>query len=117
MNRDPATEKWRINHPTLGPGAGNNGFFQIPCPRTMKNLNVQCSDGGGWDHVSVSTPSRCPTWEEMCFIKDLFFGPEEIVMQLHPAKSEYKNYHPYCLHLWRPQNAEIPLPDSIMVAP
>lgn len=51
----------------------------------------------------------------MCFIKDLFFGPNECVMQLHPPKSEYINNHPYCLHLWRPQNIEIPRPPQIMV--
>lgn len=30
--------------------------------------------------------------------------------QLHPAKSEYVNIHPYCLHLWRPLEREIPMP-------
>ena len=59
-----------------------------------------------WDHVSVSLKTRTPTWEEMCHIKSLFFADEEVVMQLHPAKSAYVNYHPFCLHLWRPQSAE-----------
>ena len=117
MNRHPSTEKMRINHPTWGPGGGNNGCFVIPYPKSAKNLTVICSDGGGWDHVSVSTQSRCPTWEEMCYIKDLFFDEEEVVMQLHPAKSRYKNCHPFCLHLWRPQKENIPLPDDLMVAP
>ena len=117
MNRDPATEKWRINHPRLGVGEGNNGFSQVPCPRTMRTLNVQISDGMGWDHVSVSLPSRCPTWEEMCFIKDLFFGQEEWVIQFHPPRTENKSFHNYCLHMWRPQNSDIPIPDPIMVAP
>jgi len=110
-------EKFRINHPILGPGEGNNGFFMIPCVKTQRILAVQCSDGCGWDHVSVSLSSRCPVWDEMCFIKNLFFDAEETVMQLHPAKSQYKNCHPYCLHLWRPQKGNIPLPDSIFVAP
>lgn len=46
----------------------------------------------------------------MCFIKDLFWGEEEVVMQLHPAKSQYVNQHDYCLHLWRPKTIAIPLP-------
>lgn len=67
----------------------------------------------GWEHVSVSLANRCPTWDEMCFVKDLFWSPAEAVMQLHPPQSEYVNNHPYCLHLWR--HATIPLPPSIMV--
>lgn len=68
-----------------------------------------------WDHVSVSTPERCPTWKEMCWIVSLFFEDEETVMQLHPPKSEWINDHPTCLHLWRPTAAEIPRPPSICV--
>ena len=70
--------------------------------------------GEDWDHVSVSLAGRCPTWEEMCFIKELFFKPDEPAMQLHPVK-DYVNNHPYCLHLWRPLNAEIPLPPALLV--
>lgn len=83
-------------------------------------LRVICSDQLGWEHVSVSHGKRCPTWEEMCFIKDLFFDDEEVVMQLHPRKHEYVNCHPFCLHLWRPtaeNPGRIPEPPSIMVGP
>ncbi|WP_456813633.1 MULTISPECIES: DUF7694 domain-containing protein [unclassified Bradyrhizobium] len=44
-----------------------------------------------WEHVAVSTPRRCPNWEEMCFVKDLFWNEEECVMQLHPPHSQYVN--------------------------
>jgi len=81
----------------------------------FNRIRVIASWGGGWDHVSVSLQSRCPTWEEMAWIKDQFFGENETVMQLHPAKSEYVNNHPFCLHMWRPQNAMIPTPPSWMV--
>ena len=76
---------------------------------------VIASWGAGWDHVSVSLVDRCPTWEEMCWIKDLFFEPEECVMQLHPPKSRYVNCHPYCLHLWKPHRHTIPLPPTEFV--
>lgn len=68
-----------------------------------------------WQHVSVSIPNRCPTWQEMCFIKDMFWGEDEVVLQYHPRKSEYVNNHPYCLHLWRPNHIQIPEPPSIFV--
>lgn len=76
---------------------------------------VLISDGGGWDHVSVSLDKkRCATWEELCWIKDLFFEDEEAVIQIHPKKSEYVNQHPTTLHLWRYQE-DFPLPDPLMV--
>ena len=68
-----------------------------------------------WDHVSVSLIDRCPTWKEMCMVKDLFFEPEEIVIQYHPPKSVYINNFPFVLHLWRQQGVEIQLPPLWMV--
>ncbi len=69
----------------------------------------------GWDHVSVSLSNRCLTWEEMCYIKGLFFLEDECVVQYHPAKSDYVNMHPYCLHLWKVQDQEMPKPPKIMI--
>jgi hypothetical protein len=96
---------------------GNNGAFLIPpyLARKRPALRIMVSDGLGWEHVSVSTASRCPTWEEMCFVKDLFWDEEDCVMQLHPPRSEWVNNHPYCLHLWRPTEQEIPRPMNEMV--
>lgn len=73
--------------------------------------------GGGWDHVSVSfdPPTTTPTWEDMCWVKNLFFEDEETVVQFHPAKSDYVNIHPHCLHLWRPINQPIALPPKAFV--
>lgn len=76
---------------------------------------VQASMGLDWDHVSVSTARRCPTWEEMEWIKRKFFKPEETAFQLHVAESEHINIHPWTLHLWRPQLERIPLPPNLMV--
>lgn len=92
-------------------GDSGNGVFKIFI--NGRSFFVIASNGGGWEHVSISPAgkkNRCPTWEEMCAVKDMFFEPEEVVMQLHPAHSEYVNNHPYCLHLWRPLEREIPLP-------
>lgn len=82
-----------------------------------RSFYVIASVNMGWEHVSVSAKgkSRCPTWEEMCAVKNLFFAPEEVVMQLHPAQAEYVNVHPYCLHLWKPLLREIPTPPAILV--
>ncbi len=92
------------------------GFFYIPIKKAPFRLNVlMAPEGNDWEHVSVSTPNRCPTWEEMCFVKSLFWGEDETVIQYHPPKSEYVNNHPYCLHLWRPSKIIIPLPPTELV--
>jgi hypothetical protein len=99
---------------------GNNGVFFVdgPCGRELK---VIVSDGlddganGGWEHVSVSLQKRPPNWQEMCFIKDMFWGEDETVVQYHPPKSDYVNQHPHCLHLWRLLKAEVPRPPAILV--
>ncbi len=75
------------------------------------------SNGGGWEHVSVAPCNRkiTPSWDDMCKLKDMFFRENETVVQYHPAKSEYVNNIPNCLHLWRPIAAEMPTPPAIMV--
>ena len=57
-----------------------------------KTLSVIYSNGGGWDHVSVSTPNRCPTWDEMCEIKDIFFAEDECCVEYHPKKEGLCEY-------------------------
>jgi hypothetical protein len=80
-------------------------------------VSVIASWGGGWDHVSVVplNVKRVPTWEEMCWVKDMLFLPNECVVQYHPAEANYINDHRHCLHLWRPQNGELPVPPKIFV--
>ena len=63
------------------------------------------NDENGWERVSVCTAGRCPTWEEMCIVKDIFWRDDEACIQLHPMKSEYVNFHETCLHIWRMKDA------------
>lgn len=96
----------------------SNGVFHIPVYSCAPHfLKIIASAGMGWDHVSVSLPNRCPTWPEMCLVKDNFFEDEETVIQIHPPKSEYVNHHPYCLHMWRSLNEIQPRPPMILVGP
>lgn len=118
-------EQYRL---TTGPMASNisygfNGFFIIQ--RNGHILRAQCSDetmweesrmaGKPWQHVSVSLENRCPTWDEMEFIRDLFWHESETVMQLSVPRKEHVNMHPYCLHLWKPLGVAIPVPPSALV--
>lgn len=103
---------------------GFNGLFRLP--KDSQIVRCIASDGAElddprfkWQHVCVSVEfdARPPRWALMCWVKDLFWEPEDWVCQFHPAKSQYVNYHPHCLHLWRPLVETLPTPLSIMVGP
>jgi hypothetical protein len=120
MRIDPWLDDFRVAEGPYRSYRGDDyGAFLFPGP-CNQNLKVIASPGDAhegiaWEHVSVSLRNRCPNWEEMCFVKALFWEDDTAVMQLHPPKSEWINNHLYCLHLWRPLDAEIPLPPGIAV--
>jgi hypothetical protein len=91
------------------------GWFTIPSGSARKVITIIASNGLGWEHVSVSKKYDCPTWEEMCRVKDLFWDADDLVVQYHVPPSQLVNLHPYCLHMWRPVDQSIPLPPEICV--
>ena len=90
------------------------GGFTIE-PKTNKRLNFKFTKANDWEHLSVSMPNKCPSWEQMCFMKEQFWEDNEACVEYHPKKEDYVNNHNYCLHIWRPYNVELPIPPSIMV--
>jgi hypothetical protein len=94
------------------PGESHGAF-------SLGELRIIATNGVGlqpvWEHVSVSAEARCPTWEEMCLVKELFWEDEETVLQIHPPKSKYVNFHPYTLHMWRRPSREFKLPPMVAV--
>jgi hypothetical protein len=114
---------------------GNNGAFVFDSNLGQgRRLFTIASDGGPpgewkkngldgepWEHVSVhvkqGNKTRTPVWDEMCFVKDLFWDPEDVVIQIHPKKSEYVNFHQNTLHLWRALKTDFKSPPSICVGP
>jgi hypothetical protein len=109
--------QYRIrNHPLYGSDEnyGNNGAFSLI--HDGYEFKIIASDGLGWEHVSVTiNRNRCPSWEQMCFIKSIFWDPEDCVIQFHPPQSQYVNNHSYCLHLWRSTIYQTVTPDPILV--
>jgi hypothetical protein len=89
------------------------GAFLVPFKREgdlrqRQWLRVIASSGAdqpaeyAFDHLSVSLSNRCPTWEEMDYIKRLFFKPEEVAYQLHmPRLRQHQHASLHCLHIWR----------------
>jgi hypothetical protein len=104
--------QYRREHPLFSgsPPGEMYGFYVVD------NLRIISSGIAPWEHVSVSLANRCPTWEEMCRVKSMFWGEEETVVQFHPMKSHYINAHPYCLHLWKKKGVNIELPPSALIA-
>lgn len=98
---------------------GNNGAFKIHPLKNRRDIYVIASDGLGWEHVSVSIRQgkdiKIPTWDEMNYVKDMFWGEEDTVIQFHPRKSEYVNVHEKVLHMWRPIDRKFPTPDMKLV--
>lgn len=93
------------------------GMFEFERPGRPGRLRVIACIGDGWDHVSVSRRNRVPSWEDMEFVKRRFFLRSEVAMQLHVPPTDHISCHPYCLHLWRPNDGrEIPRPPADMVA-
>ena len=92
-------------------GDRSNGCFTFPKP----GMVVVVSNGEGWEHVSISNKDRTPTWAEMDGIKRLLWGPDDVVVQYHPAIADHVNVHPFCLHLWRPIIQHMPMPPKGMV--
>ena len=123
MRNQPAAsiERWRVRTGRLtSPDRAPWGFFRVG------NLTIIATDGRDalpeygplqWEHVSVSTPSRCPTWDEMEAVRLWFWRPVEVVIQIHPDLHEKVNYHPFCLHLWKPVGFKIPTPPQVFVGP
>lgn len=111
---------WRVRRGMLARTNedGFNGAFAFPLPGVANRVICVCSDGLGWQHVSVSLHGspKTPSWEIMSKVKDLFWEEDQCVVQFHPPKGQYVNNHPGCLHLWRcVDGREQPIPDALLV--
>jgi hypothetical protein len=119
-----------IHFKTMGDPNEIDGQYVVPHPTVRDYLYlIIASTGEGWEHVSVTLHKkinankktkierveRCPKWQEMVFLKDMFWMPHEAVVQFHPPMGEYINNHPYCLHLWRAITMAMPIPDKVLV--
>jgi hypothetical protein len=114
------------DHPRLAtpPGSGPWGAFHwrlktgVDCYIIADDARDWDQDIGtrpSWEHVSVHIDGRCPTWEEMCEVKRLFWLENETVVEFHPAQSEYVNCHPHTLHLWKMVQGQFPVPPKVCV--
>lgn len=57
-------------------------------------------DGGDW-HLSISHPTRYPTYEEIKQARYQFIPNEVTMAMIFPPKEQFVNLHPNCFHLWQ----------------
>ena len=92
---------------------GIHGFYHDPI--TNRSWQFVFSWGGGWEHLSVSSPNKTPSWDLMCKLKEIFWRDTEACVEYHPKKKDYINFHSHCLHIWRPLNEKLPIPPRVFV--
>ena len=80
-----------------------------------KNLNFIVSYQMGWEHLSVSMPSKTPSWDQMCRMKDIFWNKDEACVEYHPKEEDYVNMHQHCLHIWKTTEEYLPTPPHFLV--
>lgn len=101
------------NRATIIPSDGPSHRAVLHCGQAKLLVIATCLEG--WEHVSVSVFTdrgnaschRCPTWEEMRFVRDFFWGEDEIVTQFYCPQVKDDGR---CLHLWRPADGQVRLP-------
>jgi hypothetical protein len=103
-----------LDRPTAEEIAALSPHMQAHLSRVMGDSPQIVLPDPPWEHVSVSA-STTPTWAEMCWVKGLFWDPDELAIQLHPPEADYVNVHARCLHLWRPIGVALPVPPLITV--
>lgn len=111
-------DEYRVKHP-YWPQTDTSGVFKVMVKQRAFVILASVDnigEDGVWEHISVTPKNqkRCPTWDEMCAIKNMFFDPEEECVEFHPKASTYVNSNEYCLHIWRPANDNLRCPAENM---
>lgn len=115
--------RWQDGPLGPSPVGAHYGAFRFVKGGTRFQIIAADGEETGWEHVSMTvayqitkawTP-RLPKWDEMAWLKSLFWDEDECVIQFHPPKSEYVNNHATCLHLWKCVAVPFPLPPTELV--
>lgn len=127
MRQEPniLVDKYRKSHPMYPDTqfGDSYGYFEISVGKDgepledyrLRIISSGIQPRGGWEHVSVSIADRCPSWEDMCRVKAMFWEDSETVVQFHPEESQYVNNHEFCLHLWKQVGVKVELPPKQFV--
>ena len=94
-------------------GDEHKGVFEFACGLTLFHVIAGVEsrpDGSVTEHVTFypygKYGQRFPTWEEICWMRDLFFLPGEKVEMTIPTAAETSHNTTYHLELYRNVSAE-----------
>lgn len=88
------------------PNEGIMGYYeaidytQKGTPKIKQTYTFVFTWNNDWEHLSISLTdkiTKCPSWDEMCMFKDIFFKEDEACVEYHPKKADYVNLHPRVL--------------------
>ncbi len=115
----------RRDGPYASKAGDDYGSFRLRAPTGAVLTVIACAGDAdefrrlgsdvAWDHVSVSTPNRTPSWAEMDWVKRLFFADDECAVQFHPPVADHINVHEFTLHLFRSVGMSFPMPPKCVV--
>lgn len=97
------------NHKVIPPT--HMAEIELPECGTCK-LIWECTNGYEYVAVSPQDPGSqnkylYPMWNDMCVLKDIFFGDEEVKYKYSSKKFRYVNGVEGWMYLWRPIGYEI----------
>jgi hypothetical protein len=80
----------------------NTGRTFLLCQEftTDTGLLVLCGIENGRWHLSVSHPTRLPTWEEVKQLRYELMPKDKNMAMILPPEKDYVNIHEFCFHLF-----------------
>lgn len=109
LTERPPMDFQQVRHPTFDTAISNSWRKIGDDLQVLVSQSVE-ADGRMWLHVSMSRPSRLPTWQDVRRVKDAFIGKDKKAIQVLPSDREYVNIHPHVLYLFHCLDGD-PLPD------
>ena len=89
--------RWiKRHHPAVPPGMEYYTWGDV-------NVFVGVEEDRQW-HLSISTPYRNPTWEEIKAARYCLLPHDITMAMILPPTKEYINIHQFCFHLYQIPN-------------
>lgn len=89
----PFVAGWRCRVTAFG------AYYRVPGGDVVI-FSLARHEGLLWAHLSMSKPSRMPTWPELVAARDALLGDHVEAYQVAPPRDRYVNVHPRVLHLF-----------------
>lgn len=105
--------EWMEINPFNGMTLGGRAFAGRGMAVIITVDSIRDPDGveQEWLHLSISRKSKMPEYADLQMVQRFFLDEGKPAYQVFPKKSEHRNLHNFCLHLWQPLTKD-PFPDA-----